>query len=126
MGVMISGGEMGFDEGGVLQALSKPFYKREFVNYTYFKNGKLKRKETGNYDVSWMDILAGACVIFGPIVLMQFYTKVFTDENKRKAAEGFVRMQLAPFMAGRELDMAVARAFTGLVRNFSWMKPVLG
>jgi len=118
-------GQVGFDEGGVLQALSRPIWRKELVDYEYDRKGNLIHKETGWYDVSWADILAGACIIFGPIVLMQFYTQVFTDDVKRTAAEKFVRTQLAPHIKGRELDRAVANAFWGLIQNFGWMRPVL-
>ncbi|GAG66440.1 unnamed protein product [marine sediment metagenome] len=46
------GGQIGFDEGGVLQALSKPFMQRETITYEYNKQGLIIAQHTDKFDVS--------------------------------------------------------------------------
>ena len=94
--VSFSGGDIGFDEGGVLQALSKPFYRREVKTFTYNKKGLLIREVTTHKDIAWSDIIAAGVMIFGPVVMMQFYTKILTNPDLRTAAEKVFRDAINP------------------------------
>ncbi|GAI94426.1 unnamed protein product, partial [marine sediment metagenome] len=63
-------GQIGFDEGGVLQSLSKPFFKRKVV---YDQKGRVTGTED-SYNVSATHVLAIAIVLYGPQVLEWFKT----------------------------------------------------
>ena len=73
---ILSGGDIGFDEGGVVQgfsqaleALSKPFYKKTVTTYTYRK-GQVATETVKDYSISATTVLVaallGAGVAVGP------------------------------------------------------------
>ena len=65
-------GEIGFDEGGVLDALSKPAYTETVEEFTYDRNGNVLTKRTKAGSVSVADVLA-VLVVTGVITLTPIF-----------------------------------------------------
>ena len=70
----ISGGELGFDEGGVLNAImSRPVYRKETEEWKYNKKGLPLKHWTTNWDVALGDILIplvlGGLITLSPLFL---------------------------------------------------------
>ena len=63
----VSGGSLGFDEGGVLEALSKPFFEKTVTSYTYRK-GQVATETVQTYSISMAHIVA-AGILAGIISL---------------------------------------------------------
>lgn len=71
---ILSGGDIGFDEGGVVQgfsqaleALSKPFYTKTVKTFTYRK-GLIASETTKDYSISATTVLVGALLGVGVAV----------------------------------------------------------
>lgn len=71
---MFSGGQIGFDEGGVLQALSKPVFTTKVTHYERNRKGEVTSKYENDYTISIADVLVAAAMIFGPIVFLKLWT----------------------------------------------------
>lgn len=72
-------GQIGFDEGGVLEALSKPVYSKKEVKYFYLGRGKgrrIDRKTIETMEFSMATVVAILVMIYGPQVLQWFKTEV--------------------------------------------------
>lgn len=82
----ISGGDIGFDEGGVLEALSKPFYTKTVVTTEYNKQGLPEEVTTDTYSISMMHIVS-AMVLGGSAALLAFSTKVWSDPETQAAVK---------------------------------------
>lgn len=109
---VFSGGQLGFDEGGVLSALSRPFIYREVERFKYDPKGRVSKRTVTRAELAWSDILAGAAVVLGPVVFMWFSTQILTDTNIRSAAETYLKMQLAPVAW---TNTNIANAFSGML-----------
>ena len=78
----ISGGERGFDEGGVLQALfQRPFYQRTTVERKYDRKGNMTRETTHSFDISAGDVVV-AGIAAGALTLGIFSVAAITDYTK--------------------------------------------
>ena len=76
---LIEGGEIGFDEGGVLQAMfSKPFYVNTVIKRKYNRKGLMIRESTHVYDISIGDVVV-AGILAGIITLSVFSVKALQD-----------------------------------------------
>lgn len=69
--VSFSGGQIGFDEGGVLQALSKPLYSTQVTDYKRNKKGAVTKETVTNYTISMADVIVAAALVLGPIVFLK-------------------------------------------------------
>ena len=68
---LIEGGELGFDEGGVLQSLSKPIYTTKVIDYERNRKGEVTQQRETNYTISMADIIVAAALVLGPIVFLK-------------------------------------------------------
>lgn len=66
--------QLGFDEGGVLQALSKPFYTRTEEQFEHDKHGNVTVKVTDTYSVAMSDVIAALTLTTGTAWLAMFVT----------------------------------------------------
>ena len=64
-------GQLGFDEGGVLQALSKPIYTTKVTDYERNRKGEITQQRETNYTISMADVLVAAALVLGPIVFLK-------------------------------------------------------
>ena len=69
-------GQIGFDEGGVLQALNTPILTREIVTEKKLKSGKIKTTTT-RLEVTGAQLVALA---LGPALLQLFLSKLPAEE----------------------------------------------
>ena len=85
-------GQIGFDEGRVLNALSKPFIKRKVISYKYDRKGRVSKEFTDEYDISMAHVIAAAVIVFGPAILLKFNSEVLSDP----ATSDYVKNIFAP------------------------------
>jgi len=65
------GGQIGFDEGGVLKALSRPVWKQLDIEYDYDRKGNKIHESHRQVDLSIGDVLA-VLVMAGVVTLTPF------------------------------------------------------
>ena len=73
-------GQIGFDEGGVLQAVSEPIGTTTITSYEYNKKGLVERQQVTTFKVSVADVLA-------VLIAMGFFkigTKYYEDAKSGK------------------------------------------
>ena len=75
---LIEGGDIGFDEGGILQALSHALRTKTTVTYTYDRKDRIKTQTTDVTAVSVADVLA-VLVVAGVITLAPFAAARIAD-----------------------------------------------
>ena len=88
----VSSGQLGFDEGRVLQALSRPFLKRKVVTYEYDRKGRVEQEYTDEYNISIAHVIAAGLLVFGPAFLLKFNADVMSDP----ATNEYVKNIFAP------------------------------
>ncbi|GAI29406.1 unnamed protein product, partial [marine sediment metagenome] len=76
---IISGGNIGFDEGGVLKALTaRPVFKQMTHEYKYTKKGLLKWEQQKDIDISIGDVII-PLVMAGFITLTPLFMRFIFD-----------------------------------------------
>ena len=86
---LIEGGEIGFDEGGVLKALSEPVVTRTVVDFTRNRKGEVISQATSVYNVSMTTVLALLVLYYGPGILAMFKTSIL-DSDASDAARAWI------------------------------------
>ena len=72
-------GEIGFDEGGVLQAMfSRSFYKTTVTEFDRNRKGEVIRQRVSDYDISVGEVVV-AGIISGTITMAVFSVKAVND-----------------------------------------------
>ena len=111
---LIEGGEIGFDEGGVLQAMfSKPFYVNTVVERSYNRKGLLTRESTHTYNISIGDVVV-AGIIAGVITL-----SIFSSAAIAAAADKLPSLSSLPSIPGKPSAQAdYLRRMFGIIGGF--------
>ena len=68
-------GQIGFDEGGVLEALNQSVYKDTVTTYKRNRKGEVVEETTRAYDISVATVLAALVLYYGPDALKWFRTQ---------------------------------------------------
>lgn len=75
---MVVLGQAGFDEGGVMQALSRPVWKRVSRHVEYNSKGLLEDEDIDELNISLLTVLA-PLVLAGVITLSPFFMERLKD-----------------------------------------------
>ena len=76
--VLIEGGQVGFDEGGVLQALKEPMWRQISKTYDYNRKGLVIEELTTETNVSMANVLT-VLVLGGVVTLTPFFLDAIKD-----------------------------------------------
>ena len=93
---LIEGGDIGFDEGGILQALSHALHTKTTVTYTYDRKDRIKTQTTDVTAVSVADVLA-VLVVAGVITLTGFAAARVGEVTEGKALGDTFKDIIWPF-----------------------------
>lgn len=96
---IIEGGDIGFDEGGVLQALSQPFITNTVKSFKRNRKGDVIAEDTTTYAVSMTHVVALMVIYYGPRIMGLFNSSLLSDEQKATVFGGFLKA----FFPGHEI-----------------------